>query len=241
MNKLPVSVHRISAPVRQQVEDGLRDLIAQGHFAPGERLVERELCERLGVSRPVLREALRQLEAEGLVTNLPNRGLIVARLTVEDAREIFQVRGPLEGMAAQLFTAVATDHEVAALGRLVQVIEQALRAADGPSVQQGKNAFYEALVGGCGNKALGQMLRLLHNRIRLLRTVMLSEPGRMRAATAEIRAIFDAIAARQPKRAYALSLLHIGNAGRAMEDAFAVHRSQVASQSPRGRRAGLVA
>lgn len=240
MDRLPIFVQRVTAPVRQQVEDGLRSLIAEGHFRPGERLVERELCEWLGVSRPVLREALRQLEAEGLLTNLPNRGIIVSRLTVQDARDIFQVRAQLESMAARLFTDVASDEEVAGLGRRVAAIERALAESDGPAVRQAKNAFYDALIDGCGNRVLGQTLRILHNRIQLLRTVMLSEPGRMRAASVEIRAMFDAIAARQPARAHALSLQHIDNAERAMEDAFAAHDSRIAELATTRRLAGLM-
>lgn len=231
------AVLRVTAPVRQQVEDGLRTMIAEGRLAPGQRLVERDLCERLGISRPVLREALRQLEAEGLITNLPNRGVIVSRLTVEEAREIYQVRAPLEGMAAESFAATAPDAAVALLSERTEAVEAALAAGDGPGLRRAKNAFYETLVDGCGNRVLGQMLRLLHTRIHLLRTVMLNEPGRMQAATIEIRAIFDAVAARQPERANATSVLHIRNAERAMERAFAdaVHRD--AQEAP-GKRVG---
>ncbi len=215
------AVLRVTAPVRQQVEDGLRTMIAEGRLVPGQRLIERDLCERLGISRPVLREALRQLEAEGLITNLPTRGVIVSRLTVEEAREIYQVRASLEGMAAQSFAATGSDAAVALLGERTASVEAALAVSDGSGLRQAKNAFYETLVDGCGNRVLGQMLRLLHMRIQLLRTTMLSEPGRMQEATTEIRAIFDAIAARQPVGAQAASVLHIRNAERAMERAFA--------------------
>lgn len=214
-------VVRVTAPVRQQVEGGLRTMIAEGRLVPGQRLIERDLCERLGISRPVLREALRQLEAEGLVTNLPNRGVIVSRLTVEEAREVYQVRAALEGMAARSFAATASGTAISALAERTAAVESALAIGDGAELRRAKNTFYETLVNGCGNNVLGQMLRLLHMRIQLLRTIMLGDPDRMRDATTEIRAIFEAVAARDAERAQAASVLHIRNAERAMERAFA--------------------
>src|SRR6056297_3133463 len=94
---------RSAAPVREQVLKALRTEIIEGRFAPGRRLTERELTEMLGVSRTVLRESLRQLEAEGLISLIPNQGPVVRALTVGEARELYRIREALEGLAARLF------------------------------------------------------------------------------------------------------------------------------------------
>src|SRR5688500_13786589 len=88
--------------VQQQAVERLRAAILAGVFKPGDRLVEADLCARLGVSRPSVREALRSLEAEGLVNIVPNRGPQIPVLTWQQAEEIYQVRALLEGEAAAL-------------------------------------------------------------------------------------------------------------------------------------------
>ena len=89
----------IATPLRKQAEESLRKAILSGRYDAGERLKERQLMESLGVSRTLLREALRQIEAEGLVTLVPNRGPVVSVLSYEDAEEIYEVRGILESQA----------------------------------------------------------------------------------------------------------------------------------------------
>src|SRR5438552_16463065 len=90
-------VVRNTVTLRQQVLEVLRGAILNFQFKPGDRLIERELCEMTGVSRTSVREALRHLESEGLVQNLPNKGPMVATVTADEAREIFEVRRVLEG------------------------------------------------------------------------------------------------------------------------------------------------
>jgi GntR family transcriptional regulator, trigonelline degradation regulator len=93
-----LNLKRAAAPVREQVLETLRTEIIEGRFAPGRRLTERELTEMLGVSRTVLRESLRQLESEGLISLIPNKGPVVRALTVEEARELYRIRETLEGL-----------------------------------------------------------------------------------------------------------------------------------------------
>ena len=94
------SLKIIPRPVRQQVEDGLRDAIVSGRFAPGEHLPDRALCELFGTSRSVVREAVRLLEAEGLIIVHPNRGPFVATMSVAEATEIYEVRAALLDLKA---------------------------------------------------------------------------------------------------------------------------------------------
>src|SRR5271167_1412107 len=97
------AIPKSAAPLRKQVLDELRQSIISGRLSPGERLVERELISMMGVSRTVIREALRQLESEGLVAIIPNKGPIVRTLTWEEAQDLYAIRAVLEGLAARLF------------------------------------------------------------------------------------------------------------------------------------------
>src|SRR3954447_2534975 len=90
--------------VRSMVAQKLREAIMSGTFKPGQRLIERELCELAGVSRPSIREALRLLEADGLVTIIPNRGVVVSKISFEEAEQIYAARALLEGYVVREFT-----------------------------------------------------------------------------------------------------------------------------------------
>ena len=113
MNNLKIeNIQKLAAPLRLQVLDGLRRAIIEGRLAPGARLTERELTEMMGVSRTVIREALRQLETEGLIANVPNKGPVVRALSLAEAKDLYTIRAVLEGLAARLFVQNAGDVEV---------------------------------------------------------------------------------------------------------------------------------
>jgi DNA-binding transcriptional regulator YhcF (GntR family) len=99
----PLAVRALAAPLRQQVVDRLRAAVIAGDLAPGQRLTERELIDRVGVSRTVIREALRQLESEGLVETVPNKGPVVRALSRAEAVDLYRIRASLEALAARLF------------------------------------------------------------------------------------------------------------------------------------------
>lgn len=205
-------VSRQAAPVRQQTQEKLRQAILEGRFRPGERLIERELCELTGVSRTSVREALRQLEAEGLVRILPNKGPVVAQITVEDAQHIFQVRAALEGLAGRLFATRASDEEVERLAASVDRLAAAYETGDIKQMLRAKSEFYQILLGGCGNPLVRSLLQSLHDRVNYLRVKSLSMPGRPNASLAEVRLIVEAIRARDPERAWAACVGHVYNA-----------------------------
>lgn len=162
-------VHKIAAPLRQSVTENIRYAIALGRFKAGERLPERALCEMTGVSRTLVREALRQLESEGLIKVLPHRGPVVAELTVEQAEGIYQVRIELEGLACKLFADHASEAHRAALLHAFEKLKASFDDPDPLSRLHAKNHFYDCLIGGSGNEALGISLRMLNARIMLLR------------------------------------------------------------------------
>ncbi|WP_226583085.1 GntR family transcriptional regulator [Acuticoccus sediminis] len=208
MNK----IQRIAAPVREQVEQHLRAAIETGDLPPGARLIERELCESFGVSRPLVREALRRLESDGLAVSLPVGGMCVTRLSLDDALEIYAVRKELEGLAAAEFTLHATEDERARLKTIVGDLHAALDAGGGRPLIDAKNAFYSIMARGSGNAFLAGVLSNMHGRIRLLRGTSLSTPGRSALMVAELAEIADAILARDPVRARVLAETHVANA-----------------------------
>jgi DNA-binding GntR family transcriptional regulator len=203
-----------AAPLRRRVEDELREAIVGGRFRPGERLRERELVELLGVSRTSLREALRQIEAEGLIRLEPNRGPVVATIGYEEVEQIYAARGVLEALACQLFAENASHAELERLKAACESLVQAARDGDAERALQVKIAFYEVIFEGCGNRIVCQMLRQINNRTRLLRRLTLSEPDRLPDMASEIQEVVDAIARRDAERAWTAALHHVRRAGR---------------------------
>jgi DNA-binding GntR family transcriptional regulator len=195
--------------VRALVEERLRTAIVTGRFQPGQRLPERELCELTGAARTSVREALRQLESEGLVATVPHRGPSVSVITPEEARELYELRAVLEGHAGRRCAERGSPAHHAALDEAVRKTERAAAAGDGRGVMGASAAIYEALMDGAGNATARQMLDVLHNRLALLRFGSVHQPGRMRGSAAELRAIADAVLARDGGAAERACIRHI--------------------------------
>lgn len=208
-------VKRVAATLRHSVTESIRNAIALGRFKPGERLPERGLCEMTGVSRTLVREALRQLESEGLIVVLPHRGPIVARITPAQAEGIYQVRVELEGLASQLFAERASEAQRQALKEAYEQLGKAFDDSDPIVRLNAKNQFYECLIEGSGNEALGTTLRMLNSRITLLRATSLQAPGREKASLSELGELLTAIQARDGKAAREAGIRHVRNAAAA--------------------------
>lgn len=206
-------VQRTAAPVREQVLLKLREAIMNRTFTPGQRLFERELCEMTGVSRTSVREALRQLEAEGLIEMVPNQGPIVARITAEQAQELYEVRAVLEGLAGHSFATRATDVQMDELGAAVDAIEGVITTGDHHRLLELKDLFYETLLRGAGNATAARMLEGLHARITVLRATTLGQPGRSARTVIELRTIVHAVRDRDPERAERSCIEHVRTAG----------------------------
>lgn len=199
--------------IRARAETILRDAIVSGRFVAGERLVERELCEALQISRGSLREALRGLVGEGLVDIVSHRGPTVARISATQGREIYSVRGMLEGLAART---LAEKQDPQAIERMVHALDR-LR-----SIQTGdespatlidiKDEFYRALFDGAGNATLAEMMDKLQARISVLRRTSFSRPGRLSESIEEISQIIDSIRSGEPDRAERASRFHVERA-----------------------------
>lgn len=200
--------------VREQTIQTLRQAIKNFHLRPGQRLIERELIELLGVSRTTLREALRELAAEGLVTVIPQKGARVRAPSVEEASDLYEVRALLESLLLTRFVERATDAEVQELNTIVDAYELATQqTTDTVELLAAKERFYDVLILGAHSVALEQLLDGIRTRVQALRATSLSRPGRAAETVAELRAIVAAVSARDPERAAALAAYHVRAAG----------------------------
>lgn len=221
MNDEMLSISRESSSLRAQVTDRLRQAILSGRFAPGEKLVERELCDSFGISRTLLRESLQHLQAEGLIQIVLHRGPSVASLTAEEARDIYKVRESLEALAGEGFARHATTEQLQRLRVTLQELELLAPPAPTEKLLEAKNRFYAILLEGCGNRVVAQLLTQLNNRVILLRRMSLGQPGRLPQTLAELREIVAALEARDTRRARSLCAAHVRKAAQVAAASFA--------------------
>jgi DNA-binding GntR family transcriptional regulator len=201
--------------LRESVESFLRESIMQGRLRGGERLREQELCEQLGVSRSTLREALRRLEAERLITIEPHRGPRVTQMSEKEARDLYALRVLLEGYAAHEFALRASEGQIARLGKEVQSLHAAARTQDKAGLLHAKQRFYDVLLEGCDNRLMSDMLIGLLSRISLLRATSFSQPDRLPQSLDEIDRIFHCIQRRDAEGAQHHARIHVTNAEQA--------------------------
>ncbi|HIY64864.1 MAG TPA: GntR family transcriptional regulator [Candidatus Agrococcus pullicola] len=181
-----------SATLRSQVADELRKDIIEGRYAPGNRLIERDLSERYDVSRTVIREALRVMEAESLVVVEPYRGPSVKALSLAEITHLYEVREILESAACGLAAERADADQFASISNTLENIATADAADIDARVGFG-NAFYESIVEAANNPLIGTLLSNVQTQISQLRRVTLSTPGREIDLLTELRPIVDAI------------------------------------------------
>lgn len=192
----------------------MRESILEGELSPGERLLESALCERYDVSRTVIREALRQLESESLITVLPNRGPIVTVLQQHDIEALYDVRRALEGLAGELFARNASDDTAARLQEHLRDMDGLYLHGTVETREQSKEEFYRIMLEGAGNDVLAASLTGIHTRIGLFRRYAFVDDTRVSMSMEELRRIVRAIAVhRDPVDGRAACEEHIRLAG----------------------------
>lgn len=212
-------ITRRTITLREQVLNALRDAILTFRFKPGERLTERALCELTGVSRTSVREALRHLESEGLVENIPHRGPIVAVVTADQAQHIYELRGAIEGLAAKLFAERADETTVRKLRLALDSVAEAFRTHQQDKILGAVNFFYDTLLTGCENPLIERSLKSLHGRIIYLRALSTSRSDRALDSVRELGDIVDAIERRDSVAAELACRKHAALACEAAVDA----------------------
>ena len=208
-----MAVARPPALIRDQVAAQIRDAITSQQLLPGQVLVERELCEATTASRATVREALRQLESEGLIVSTNGRGSAVATLSADTASQLYEVRSQMEGLAGRLFAQRATDADRRALRTALIHVEAAVD--DIRQLLAAKVEFYDALICGTQNTELKQLLDAITRRVTAVRAVSLSKPGRPKESVAEVQAICAAAVAGDADLAERLCREHVEHAAAA--------------------------
>ncbi|MBC7585580.1 GntR family transcriptional regulator [Tardiphaga sp. vice352] len=206
--------------VQQQIVEKLRGAIADGMFKPGDRLIEANLCEMLGVSRPSIREALRSLEAERLVSIIPNRGPQIPVLTRDHAADIYKVRALLESEAAFIAAKRATPDDLKLLRGALAAFGRAVRSNDMRTEVSATSVFYSHILRICDNRIIEETLNGLLARINFLRAHSMSQPGRARISLREMKAIYEAIATKNGSAARSAAMKHVENAHLSANAAF---------------------
>lgn len=187
----------------------LRTLIIEGGLVPGAKLNERELSERLGVSRTPLREAFRMLAADGLLVQLPNRGAQVVAMSRDDVRDAFEVMAALEGLAGELAAARITDADIADLRAQQAEMDKAHAASDLPAYYRINRQIHDRLNAIAANPVLGHTYRSLNVRLHALRFRSNLNRAKWDQAVAEHRSMIAALAARDGAALRDLLIRHL--------------------------------
>lgn len=232
MNPAPeksvIRVERPSKTLRELALDKVRDAIVEGYFRPGDRLVERDLCAQLGVSRTIVREVLRHLESEGLVTNQANKGPIVAILDLDEARQIYEIRGALEGMAARLCAERRDPDIVAALEASLKAIRESYAKKDMHAVLTHTTAFYQTLFSKVNRHVAWGVVNLLTVRINHLRSMTIKTRNRDSEGPQQMERIVDAIRLGDGEAAARAALDHVNAACAIAETVLAAQEAESA-------------
>jgi DNA-binding GntR family transcriptional regulator len=203
-------------PLRELVFESLREAIINQQLEPGERMMEIQMAEEMGVSRTPVREAIRKLELEGLVVMVPRKGAYVAGLSLKDVADVFEIRRALEGLAAELAVDRITDDELENLERYLVKIAEEIERGDLNKVVEIDTDFHTLLYQASRNQRLSQIINNLREQIQRFRATSLSQPGRMKEAVEEHRKIVEAISSRDGETARRLAQEHIENAENSM-------------------------
>lgn len=202
-------IKRPEKTLRELTLEQMRNAIIDGHFKPNERLVERDLCDQLGVSRTIVREVLRHLESEGLVATGGTRGPVVAQTTADQAMQIYEIRGVLEGMAAR----ACAEGDCRAIALSLQAALDGIRAAyaahNMDAVLSATAEFYRVLFEGAGRTVAWDIVCSLTARITRLRAMTIRWPQRDEAGPAQMQLIVDAIRKGDGQGAYEAAQAHI--------------------------------
>lgn len=224
-----------SAPLRNKIIAALRSAIETGLLQPGARLIERDLCEQLNVSRTSLREALRELQAQGVLSHIDNRGLAVVALTREDAENAYRLRAVVEALIVEQFIERADDTELDRLEADGLVLKKAYLSGSVERILAAKRAFYDRICSGAQNALAFDIISRLVLRTSSLRSRSLARKERQQQSVKEIDAILDAIRARHVSAAKKAATAHVENA--ALSALGAAELDRPAEAAPRSRKA----
>ena len=198
-------------PLRDVVFNTLRQAILKGELAPGERLMEIQLAEKLGVSRTPIREAIRKLELEGLVLMIPRKGAEVAKISEKSLRDVLEVRRSLEELAIELACQRMTDEEIEQLGERQNDFKNAINKGNAMNIGETDEAFHDVIYLGTGNDKLVQILNNLREQMYRYRLEYIKDEDKRQILIVEHEHILAAIKAHNIAEAKNAAREHIDN------------------------------
>ncbi|MBS3969193.1 MAG: GntR family transcriptional regulator [Clostridia bacterium] len=207
-------------PLREIVLEALKDAIVNGKLKPGERLMEQQVAEELGVSRTPVREAIRKLEIEGFIIMIPRKGAYVSDISLKDIAQVFEVRAAMEALAAGLAAQRIADDQMEKLERKLVEVKNAVDNSDLDNIIHFDTDFHEIIYDASRNDRLVQILNNLREQIQRYRTASLASPGRLKDTLREHQELVDAISTRNVALAQKVAKEHIENAENSILEAF---------------------
>lgn len=199
-------------PLRELVCENLRDAINKGVLSPGERLMEIQIAEEMGVSRTPVREAIRKLELEGFVVMIPRRGTYVANISIKDINEVYEIRTALDILAGGLAAERINDEEIEEMRQLLVLTEKYIEEKNLNKIIEIDSKFHDVLYTASRNERLVNIINNLREQITSIRGQSMNYPGRLADTLNEHREIVESIATRDIDRAQEAVRVHLENA-----------------------------
>lgn len=203
-------------PLRDLVFNTLRQAILTGELKPGERLMEIHLADKLGVSRTPIREAIRKLELEGLVTMIPRRGAEVAQITEKSMNDVLEIRRTLDALCAELACDRITEGELEALKQACDHFEYCVAGKDAQKIAQADVALHDIILQATGNQRLIQMVNNLAEQMYRYRFEYIKDSSQHQKLMEEHRIIYQSILDKDRDTAAAAAKTHIDNQKKAI-------------------------
>lgn len=198
-------------PLRDVVFNTLRQAILTGELKPGERLMEIHLANKLGVSRTPIREAIRKLELEGLVTMIPRRGAEVAQITEKSMNDVLEVRRAMDALCVELACDRITPEELEQLKEACDAFEAAVKTSDVKKIAQADVALHDIIVRATGNQRLIQLVNNLSEQMYRYRFEYIKDSSQHERLVEEHRIIYQSIVQKDKETASQAAKTHIDN------------------------------
>lgn len=203
-------------PLRDVVFNTLRQAILTGELKPGERLMEIHLANKLGVSRTPIREAIRKLELEGLVTMIPRRGAEVAQITEKSMNDVLEVRRAMDALCVELACDRITPEELEQLREACDGFEAAVKTKDVKKIAQADVALHDIIVQATGNQRLIQLVNNLSEQMYRYRFEYIKDSSQHERLVEEHRIIYQSIVQKDKETASQAAKTHIDNQERSI-------------------------
>lgn len=203
-------------PLRDVVFNTLRQAILTGELKPGERLMEIHLANKLGVSRTPIREAIRKLELEGLVTMIPRRGAEVAQITEKSMNDVLEIRRAMDALCVELACDRISEEELEKLKNACDYFEKAVRSKDAKKIAQADVELHDIIVQATGNQRLIQLVNNLSEQMYRYRYEYIKDASQHERLIEEHRVIYESIVKKDKQTASQAARMHIDNQEKAI-------------------------